>query len=249
MARGRRVRIAFVPRRPPPARRLTTATRWPVGIALTSWSYMWRTTPMHRREEAGVLAEDRPPDLAPEVKADEVQPASSGTGPLFHRRYAALIREPRLSAEELVAAVSRDLNGVAPTEFAVFQKVEGAGDAMRVGDEYVVRMPGPWDGPVRVVAVGPRFFRFATLEGHLEAGQIEFRAAPAAEGVRFEIESWARSGDRLSNLLYHRLRMAKEVQLHMWTSFIERVARASGGRLTGGIAIHTRRVEDGADEA
>ena len=111
---------------------------------------------------------------------------------------------------------------------------------MRVGDEYVVRMPGPWDGPVRVVGVAPRSFRFATLAGHLEAGQIEFRAAPAPEGgVRFEIESWARSGDCLSNLLYHHLRMAKEVQLHMWTSFLERVARASGGRLTGGIEIDT----------
>ena len=104
---------------------------------------------------------------------------------------------------------------------------------MRVGDEYVVRMPGPWDGPVRVVAVSPRSFRFATLAGHLEAGQIEFRAAPAPEGLRFEIESWARSADRLSDLLYHRLHMAKEIQLHMWTSFLERVARASGGRLDG----------------
>jgi hypothetical protein len=35
----------------------------------------------------------------------------------------------------------------------------------------------------------------------------------------------------------------------MWTSFLERVAKASGGRRTGGIDIHTRRVEDGADEA
>ena len=43
--------------------------------------------------------------------------------------------------------------------------------------------------------------------------------------------------------------MAKEVQLHMWTSFLERVARESGGRMTGGIDIHTRRVEAGADEA
>ena len=24
---------------------------------------------------------------------------------------------------------------------------------MRPGDEYIVRMPGPWDGPVRVVEV------------------------------------------------------------------------------------------------
>ncbi len=87
------------------------------------------------------------------------------------------------------------------------------------------------------------------LAGHLEAGQIEFRARRRPRALRFEIESWARSADRLSDLLYHRLHMAKEVQLHMWTSFLERVARASGGRLTGGIEIHTRRVEDGADEA
>jgi hypothetical protein len=249
MARGRGVRRAFVPRRPTLARRLTTATRWPVGIALTSWSYMWRTTPMHRREEDGTLEGDRPPELPPGVSAEELQPASAGAGPLFHRRYGALVREPRLSPEELIDRVARDINKVTPTEFAVFQKVHGGDDGMRVGDEYVVRMAAPWDGPVRVIAVTPRAFRFATLAGHLEAGQIEFRAEPAPGGLRFEIESWARSGDRLSNLLYHKLRMAKEIQLHMWTSFIERVARASGGRLTGGIDIHTRRVEDRADEA
>jgi hypothetical protein len=210
---------------------------------------MWRTTPMHRREEAGAVADDAPPDLPEEVTRDEVQHASDGVGPLFHRRYSALVREPELSPEDLIAHVAGDLNKVAPTEFAVFQKVYGDDDEMRVGDEYVVRMAAPWDGPVRVVHRTPCSFRFATLEGHLEAGQIEFRAAPAPEGLRFEIESWARSGDRFSNLLYHQLRMAKEIQLHMWTSFLERVAKASGGRLTGGIDIHTRRVEDGADEA
>jgi len=233
-----------VPRRPTLARRITTATRWPVGVALTSWSYMWRTTPMHRSEEIGALGDDRPPELPPGVSGEEVQPAADGAGPLFHRRYGALVREPRLSPEQLVGLVAQDLNRVAPTEFAVFQKVAGRDDAMRVGDEYVVRMPGPWDGPVRVVAVSPSSFRFATLAGHLEAGQIEFRAAPAPEGLRFEIESWARSADRLSDLLYARLRMAKEVQLHMWTSFLERVAKASGGRLTGGIEIRTRRVDE-----
>jgi hypothetical protein len=246
MARRRRVGTGLVPRRPPLARRLAIAARWPVGVGLTSWSYMWRTTPMHRREEAGDAVADGPPELPPGVSRDELQPASDGAGPLFHRRYAALVRSPRLTPEALIERVSRDLNAVTPTEFAVFQKVHGDDDDMRVGDEYVVRMAAPWDGPVRVVAVTPRSFRFATLDGHLEAGQIEFRAAPAPAGLRFEIESWARSGDRLSNLLYHRLRMAKEIQLHMWTSFIERVAKASGGRLTGGIDIHTRRVEDGA---
>ena len=205
---------------------------------------------MHRREEiGGAEHDDRPPELPPGVSGEEVQPAAGGVGPLFHRRYGALVREPQMSPEQLIDHVAHDLNRVAPTEFAVFQKVAGSDDAMRVGDEYVVRMPGPWDGPVRIVAVSPSSFRFATLAGHLEAGQIEFRAAPAPDGLRFEIESWARSADRLSDLLYHRLHMAKEIQLHMWTSFLERVARASGGRLTGGIEIHTRRVEDRADEA
>jgi hypothetical protein len=250
MAQGRGVVPAPVPRRPSLARRLTTATRWPVGIALTSWSYMWRTTPMHRREATGELDGHRPPPIAPEVEHDELQLPADGAGPLFHRRYGARIREAKLDAEDLIGRIARNPNAVAPSEFAVFQKVEGSEDAMRVGDEYVVRMPAPWDGPVRVVGVGPRSFRFATLAGHLEAGQIEFRARPAPEGgVRFEIESWARSGDRFSNLLYLRLRMAKEIQLHMWTSFIEGVARASGGRITGGIEIDTCRVEDRADEA
>ena len=44
-------------------------------------------------------------------------------------------------------------------------------------------------------------FRLATLDGHLEAGEIEFRAETDGDGLRFEIESWARAGDRLSNLL------------------------------------------------
>src|SRR4051812_43322951 len=246
MARHRGVRTGLVPKRPPLARRLTTTARWPVGIALTSWSYMWRTTPMHRREEAVADAGDAPPAVPDGVSVEELQGSEAGAGPLFHRRYRALVREPRLSPEELIARMAADLNAVAPTEFAVFQKVHGDDGPLRVGDEYVVRMPGPWDGPVRVVAAGERFFRLATLDGHLEAGQIEFRAADAPEGLRFEIESWARSGDRLSHLLYDRLRMAKEIQLHMWTSVIERVARLAGGRLTGGIEIHTRRVEAGA---
>jgi hypothetical protein len=113
---------------------------------------------------------------------------------------------------------------------------------MAVGDEYVVRMPGPWDGPVRVIERTPTSFRFVTLEDHLEAGQIRF-TAQGGEVLEFRIESWARAGDRLSNLLYHHLRMSKEIQLHMWTSVLERAAELAGGRLTGGIEIRTRRVD------
>jgi hypothetical protein len=103
------------------------------------------------------------------------------------------------------------------------------------------------DQPVRVVALGPRSFRLATLAGHLEAGQIEFGAREENGELVVTVESWARSGDRLAHVLYHKLRMAKEVQLHMWISYLERIVDLAGGRLTGGIMIETRRVEEAVD--
>jgi hypothetical protein len=222
------------------------AATWPVGVALTSWQYLWRTTPMHRREEAGRLPDDAPPPLAEEVDRHELQGPEAGVGPLFHRRYRARVRDGGLSAAELIDALAADPNRGSPTAFARFVKLAGQEGRLAVGDELVVRMPGPWDGPVRVVARTPTSFRLATLAGHLEAGQIEFRARDEDGGLVVEIESWACSGDRFADLLYSHLRMAKEVQVHMWVSFLERAARLGRGRLTGGIEIVTRRVAEDA---
>ena len=198
---------------------------------------------MHRSEERGGRA-DLPPSLPDTGIDDGVQRMEDGVGPLFHRLYRARIRDARLSPDELVARLSVDPNIATPTELARFLKIGGAEGPLAVGEELVVRMPGPWDGPVRVVMTTPTSFRFATLSGHLEAGQIEFRASRTEGFLQFEIESWARSGDRFSNVLYHHLRMAKEVQLHMWTSFLEHVAKVSDGRLTGGIEIISRKVDE-----
>jgi Domain of unknown function (DUF1990) len=238
--------VVVVPKRPKPTSRWLTALSWPFGIVLTSWDYMWRTTPMRRRE---VPASREPPLPAlltypPDVSSQDVQGHEDGCGPLFHRRYTTRIRDSALAAGELMGKLQADINRASPTKFARFQLVHGERGRLAVGDEYVVRMPGPWDGPVRVVDVGSCSFRLATLEGHLEAGQIEFRASPDGEtGVVFEIESWARSSSTLVNLLYHRLRMAKEVQAHMWISFLERVVQLAGGRMTGGIELDTERIE------
>jgi uncharacterized protein (UPF0548 family) len=223
-------------------RRAATAARWPLGVLLTSWRYMWRTTPMGRRDEEGNPSADWPPALPREVERLELQGPAEGVGPMFHRRYEARIGNSKRSPRELMSEMQRDLDAFAPSEFASFQRVLGGPGQMRVGDEYVVRMPGPWDGPVRVLEVTPTSFRLGTLEGHLEAGQIEFRVA-GSEPIVFTIESWARSGDPLSDLLYDRLRMAKEVQLHMWTSVLERVVEKSGGRRLGRLEVATRRVE------
>lgn len=197
---------------------------------------------MHRREELG-STHDRPPPLPAGLAPHELQLSDEGVGPLYHRLYQVRIREARVSPESLIAQLGEDPNRASPTELARFLKVSGADGALTAGDELVVRMPGPWDGPVRVAEATPTSFRLVTLAGHLEAGQIEFRAWNCDGQLRFAIESWARSGDRLSNLLYHHLRMAKEVQLHMWTSFLERVAKLAGGRITGGIEIVSRKLE------
>jgi len=211
---------------------------------------MWRITPLHRRELAGSMERDGPPPIPTGASREETQPADDGVGPLYHRRYQARIAVPSVSAEELMDRVTADLNEVAPTEFARFTKVLGEKGTVAPGDEYVVRMPGPWDGPVRVVDRTPTSFRLATLEGHLEAGQIEFRVEDDDLGrLVFTIESWARSGDQLSRIMYQRAHMAKEVQLHMWTSFLERVVKVGGGRLTGGIDVETRVVEDDDDRS
>jgi Domain of unknown function (DUF1990) len=210
---------------------------------------MWRSTPMHRSERV------EGPDLWPPAPTIEdaslnmeIQDSERGYGPMFHRRYRTQIREVAMGPEEMMSVLKAEMNRAAPTTFARFQKVHGTHGTMSIGDEYVVRMPGPWDGPVRVIDTTPCSFRLATLTGHLEAGQIEFRADRADGGrLAFEIESWARSSGRVSNLLYHKLRFAKEVQAHMWISFLEGVVSLSEGRMTGGIEITTRRIEEPRD--
>jgi hypothetical protein len=231
-----------MPRAVPSSSRFAALAGWPLGIGLTSWRYMWRTTPMRRVEMEEAHARGKPPDLPDDLDVDEVLLPEAGAGPLFHRRYRVCVKKARIRGAEVMARIQSDPNAVAPTEFARFHKVGGDTAAMRTGDEYIVHMPGPWNGPVRVVGVTPNLFRFVTLKGHLEAGQIEFRAGDDID-FDFEIESWARSADRLSHLMYDGFRMAKEVQLHMWTSALERVVRLSEGVRYGPISIETRRIE------
>jgi uncharacterized protein (UPF0548 family) len=227
------------------AKRWSTATRWPVGIVLTAWRYMWRTTAVHRWELTGSIEVDSAPALPDGVSLDDLQDISDGIGPLVHRIYRVRVVGSSMTPASLMESIKHDLDRIAPSEFATFQRLDdhaGSG-LLTVGDEYIVRMPGPWDGPVRVIAAGTTSFRLATLRGHLEAGQIEFRARSDYRSLSFEIESWARSGDRLSDLLYSHLRFSKEVQLHMWTSVLERIVRLAGGSSDQGLTVTTRRVD------
>jgi hypothetical protein len=224
---------------------MAMVARWPLAVAMVSWRYLWRTVPMHRTDEQGdhrdLLAPAVPDDVAAEL-GDRRQGVADGVGPLIHRRYTVKIVHSAMTAPELIDTVAAGLNRASP-EIAAFVKTRGRRGSLRDGDEYIVRMPGPWNGPVRAVRRDATAIRLLTLAGHLEAGAIEFRAAAEGEALRFDIESWTRSGDRLAHLLYSTMRLAKEIQLNMWTHFCLRIAKLSGGRPEGGLTIATRTVD------
>ena len=137
--------------------RLGIVLRWPIGIALVSWRYMWRTTPLHRSEEAGGQA-DLPSRVAG-APQERLQPLDAGTGPMLHRTYSVRITDSTMTPAALIDLVAANMNRASP-EMAVFRRTGGGDGRLKSGDEFVVRMPGPWDGPVRVVRREPGSFRF-----------------------------------------------------------------------------------------
>jgi hypothetical protein len=216
--------------------------RWTLGVVLVSWRYLWATTPLHRSVEAGD-ATDLPPPLPDQLVDDRSQPLESGVGPLFRRLFSVEIQGSSWTAAELIATVAADLNQAVPAEVTAVETISGVPGELAIGDEAVVRIPGPWDGPVRVVHRTGTSFRLATLTGHLEAGQIEFRARSQGSQLRFEIEAWARPSSWVIHLLYSYLQLAKEIQLNMWVRFCLNAANRAGGRARGGVTIRTRVVD------
>jgi hypothetical protein len=210
----------------------------------TTLAYLRRATPVHKtfvdRGDAPPAPDGDRPLPGPE---EALLRRGHGRGPLYRRVYEATISDPRLGPEELITRLLVDPNRASPTEVSVF---EAEGRSRDVGAQFAVRMPGPWDAPVRVVERTATTFRFATLRGHMEAGEIGF-AAEWGKGGRlvFRIESWARSADRLYDLVYDRIPLTREMQLHMWVTVCEQAARMAGGRLEDGVHVTTERWRSG----
>lgn len=232
---------------PDPIGRVSTPqqlARWGVGMTITGARYVVDRVPLYRRDRTAA-ADESAPDLDADLVGDPttVQRPSDGLGPLFHRTYSIFVTDEARDAEALIDHILAEPNAVTPTEMARFETFEGeAARDLQVGDELVVRLPGPWDGPIRVVDRTPRSFRFVTLRGHMEAGQIEFSTGYDERGfLEFRIESWARSGDRLFHVLYERFPIGREMQLHMWSQFCQHVAAVSGGVRMSNVSVTTTR--------
>lgn len=192
----------------------------------------------HERRDVDEIVPPFPP-----VGSDEVvQSFDDGVGPAFHRRYSVVIDRPDADAVATMARVQADLNQVSSQELAPITKVAGVLGTMRSGDRYVVALAGPWSGPVMVAATAPDSFRLVTLEGHLEAGTIEFRAQDLPDGaLEFSVESWARSGDQGLRVLYDRLGIAQVLQSEMWVELCEAVVALVHGSQRGPVHVLTER--------
>jgi len=210
-------------------------------MTVVSWRYLWQTTVLHRTEHDTEFGRTEGPPLPDHAMDAEVLTPSDGAGPHFHRLFRVFIAEAELDAAGLMRAVQHDFGSFVPREVVAVQEPTERSGGLSAGDEFVVDMPGPWNGPVRVVEVRPCRLRLATLRGHLEAGQIEFRTEDVDGLVALEIEAWARPSSKVVDLLYSRVRLAKEIQLNMWVRFCRAAVRMAGGRPYDGIEIHTYR--------
>lgn len=176
------------------------------------------------------------------------QPAALGAGPTLERRYFLDVARPHYSPAALMQRIQADLPSFSPEALASFERRSGQPGALGVGDEFYVKILGPWSGGVRVTAVGPTSFELTTLAGHPEAGRIRFEVAPLDERpdeLRFQIHSWARSRDGLVAFAYDTLGGGKLLQEATWVEFCRRVAQASGGQALGPITVETTRHEPG----
>ncbi len=180
------------------------------------------------------------------------QPAAQGSGPQLDRRYYIDVVRPRLGPVPLMAAVHADLPRFSPNLLADFEQTRGEAGALKTGDEFHIKILGPWNGSVRVTEVGATFFEFATLEGHPEAGRIRFETHALdgrPDALRFEIHSVARSRDGLVAFAYDTIGGGKLMQQATWVDFCQRVAQASGGQALGPVTVETtRHAADGTAE-
>lgn len=226
-----------------------------VGIVLLLlvWTIRRWRIPLHEEVHQGTLQDADPmvqQILQKPLVDGPLSRMAEGTGAIFHRTYTAQIVGPQLDAHTLMARVQADLNTFAPHEIAVFEKKVGDPMRLAVGDEYNIRISGPWNGPVRVLEVMAESFTFGTLEGHLEAGEIMFctrHRDTAPDVLYFTIESWSRSQDMLVDLVYDKMKLAQKAQTAMWSYFLKRVVEESGGELASDLHVHTEKIHLGED--
>jgi hypothetical protein len=155
------------------------------------------------------------------VRNKPVQPQSVGEGPTYHRTYSIEIINPIISPLRVMEQLQKDINTFCPSIMVRFEKMKGSKSELKVGDEFFARLTGPWNSPTRVDKVKEHGFHMKTLEGSMEAGEIQMYLTPKGKHWVFTIESLAKSRDKLIDLLYDKIPVIKLGQAAMWVYVCE----------------------------
>jgi hypothetical protein len=173
---------------------------------------------------------------------DELQPASTGVGPLMQRDYWAVIARSRCRPTQVMALVASRFPELPPPDVVVFERDRDGDNSLDIGDELniQIRLAGP--ARVRVVHTCPCSITFATLAGHPEAGRITFGSYRNADGdVIFHIRSRARSSSLFNYLGF--LAGGDPMQTTTWTDFVNNVAVTCGNGVAGEVHAETHTID------
>lgn len=208
---------------------------WTSGAPLASFRFLTRKRPIEEVERRGGATPSPLPAADPDPDHQE---SDDGHGPVVHRLFSAEIEGPRLSAERLIDVIAADPNVISPYEVVRFEKTSGEHGDLREGDGVLIRMAGPWNGPVEVTKRWSEGFRLAATSGHAQLGQVELRAHGRDGTVRFEIQTRERSASGLFHLL-RKLGLVRRMQTHTWAHMLEAAAQLAGGRPPQKIVVET----------
>ncbi len=203
---------------------------WLVGAPLAVFRFLRREIPIVEIDPAATapLPAENPPSAQREEDA--------GVGPVVHRLYSATIPEPKLTADRLLAIIAADPNVIAPSEVLRFEKTRGRAGVLEETDELLIRMAGPWNGPVEVTRRWQEGFRLTATRGHPQLGQVEVRARDAGGELTIEIQT----RERAAGVVFHalqRIGLIRRMQSYTWAEMLENAAQLAGGRRPDRITV------------
>jgi hypothetical protein len=166
-------------------------------------------------------------------------PAEWATCELVHRRLWVECDRPRLSATRLLDIIAADPNVVVPTEVLQFRKTAGEPGRLAVGDRYLIRMAGPWGGPISVVVRDEHHVRLQSSHANPQQGHIDFLVREDDGRLRIEIASRYRPGSRAFRALARSLPLIERMEIHAAAHTLEMAAQLAGARPPERICLQT----------
>lgn len=229
------------PPRPGIASTVRNAVRAVVTLPIFVAGHAWRSRIVKRDHSHTDRFSENPPAHR---SHPSLQSRDDGTGPVVMRTYCVEISGPALTAAALIEDFRIDPNHFNSTLVAGFVRDDRPVRNLTVGDDFVVELPGPWNGPCTVDHIDDNTVLLATLQGHMEAGHIRFRTIDSDDGYAFEIRSWARSGDPAFAALHLVVPVGRELQTAMWCAMCEQAVTLAGGTRRGPIRVTTEILDD-----